>query len=205
MVLSDVQIKEAIEVGDILIDPYNVECLGGNSYDVHLGSVLAVYEEVVEISKFEDRQGVLHHTFMQKPSGYLDSKKAPTAYYFNIPKDGIYLEPGILYLGVTLEYTETLKHVPFLEGKSSGGRLGLNIHATAGKGDIGFKNKWTLELSVQHRLKVYTGEPIGQLIYFESGDCAVPYFQKRSAKYVEVNDKPMPSMMHKNFVDGMWR
>ena len=57
------------------------------------------------------------------------------------------------YLGVTEEYTETHKHVPFLEGKSSIGRLGIDIHATAGKGDVGFCNTWTLEISVKNQLE----------------------------------------------------
>jgi dCTP deaminase len=65
------------------------------------------------------------------------------------------LVPNKLYLGVTKEYTETHRHVPFLEGKSSIGRLGIDIHATAGKGDIGFCYTWTLEISVQQAVKIY--------------------------------------------------
>ena len=57
---------------------------------------------------------------------------------FQIPEVGIVLEPGRTYLGSTVEYTETRRYVPFLEGKSSVGRLGIDIHATAGKGDAGF-------------------------------------------------------------------
>ena len=68
--------------------------------------------------------------------------------------------------GSTLEYTETRRFVPFLEGKSSVGRLGIDIHATAGKGDVGFCNHWTLEISVSQPVRVYAGMPIGQLIYF---------------------------------------
>ena len=51
---------------------------------------------------------------------------------------------------VTEEYTETHAHVPFLEGKSSTGRLGIDIHATAGKGDVGFCGNWTLEIGRAH-------------------------------------------------------
>ena len=50
------------------------------------------------------------------------------------PSGGFVLQPGRLYLGATQEYTETHATVPFLEGKSSVGRLGIDIHATAGKG-----------------------------------------------------------------------
>src|SRR5690606_39518198 len=85
---------------------------------------------------------------------------------FEIPEEGYVLQPGVLYLGVTLGYTETHAHVPFLEGKSSTGRLGIDIHATAGNGDVGFCNTWTLEISVAQPVRVYAGMSIGQLIYF---------------------------------------
>ncbi len=85
---------------------------------------------------------------------------------FEIPEEGFVLEPNTLYLGVTAEYTESHAHVPFLEGKSSTGRLGIDIHATAGKGDVGFCNAWTLEISCIQPVRIYAGMPIGQLIYF---------------------------------------
>jgi dCTP deaminase len=89
--------------------------------------------------------------------------------------------------------------VPFLEGKSSTGRLGIDIHATAGKGDVGFCGNWTLEISVKQPVKVYKGMPIGQLIYFPvEGLINVPYDQKKNAKYSHQPDRPIESMMWKN-------
>jgi len=102
-------------------------------------------------------------------------------------------------LGVTLEYTETHAHVPFLEGKSSTGRLGIDIHATAGKGDVGFCGNWTLEISCKQPVRVYHGMPIGQLIYFPvEGEIEVKYNQKSNAKYSGQPNKPVESMMWKN-------
>ena len=90
--------------------------------------------------------------------------------------------------------------MPFLEGKSSIGRLGIDIHATAGKGDIGFCNTWTLEISVRQPVRIYAGMPIGQLIYFEvSGEVQVSYNRKKNAKYNKRTKKPVESMMWKNF------
>ncbi len=115
------------------------------------------------------------------------------------PKKGLCLYPHIFYLGVTQEYTETHAHVPFLEGKSSTGRLGIDIHATAGKGDVGFCGNWTLEISVKQPVKVYKGMPVGQLIYFPvDGEILVKYNQKKNAKYNGQSDKPIESMMWKN-------
>lgn len=176
MILSDQRILEEIEKGTIVIEPFNRECLGTNSYDVHLGKYLAVYKDRV-----------------------LDAKKHNQIEHFEIPADGFVLQPNTLYLGVTLEYTETHAHVPFLEGKSSTGRLGIDIHATAGKGDVGFCNTWTLEISSTQPVRIYAGMPIGQLIYFVvEGHIEIMYNTKDNAKYNGKTVKPVESMMFKN-------
>lgn len=176
MILSDQLILKEIEAGTIVIEPFRKECLGTNSYDVHLGKYLACYT---------NRE--------------LDAKKHNTIEHFEIPKEGFVLQPNTLYLGVTLEYTETHKHVPFLEGKSSTGRLGIDIHATAGKGDVGFCNTWTLEISATQPVRIYAGMPIGQLIYFlVEGDIENMYNTKGNAKYNNKTTKPVESMMWKN-------
>lgn len=176
MILSDKQILEEITKGTIKVEPFRRECLGTNSYDVHLGKYLATYRNCI-----------------------LDAKKHNEIDHFEIPEDGFILQPNTLYLGVTEEYTETLAHVPFLEGKSSIGRLGIDIHATAGKGDVGFCNHWTLEISVSQPVKVYAGMPVGQLIYFDvRGGIENMYNAKQNAKYNERTIYPVESMMFKN-------
>src|SRR6187551_2407193 len=176
MILSDKRILEEIEKRTIIIEPYDRKYLGTNSYDVHLGKYLATYK---------NRE--------------LDARKHNEVEHFEIPEEGFVLQPNTLYLGVTLEYTETHAHVPFLEGKSSTGRLGIDIHATAGKGDVGFCGHWTLEISVKQPVKVYKGMPIGQLIYFlVEGETEIKYNQKKNAKYSGQPDKPIESMMWKN-------
>ncbi len=180
MILTDTAIEQAIAEGSIVIEPFRRECLGSNSYDVHLGSTLAIYREAV-----------------------LDAKKHNAVDCFDLPAEGLVLQPETLYLGVTEEYTETHRHVPFLEGKSSVGRLGIDIHATAGKGDIGFANTWTLEISVKQPVRIYAGMPIGQLIYFEtSGESSVPYSRKAGAKYTTRSATPIESMMFRNWDEG---
>jgi dCTP deaminase len=176
MILSDTRILEEIGKGTILIKPYSRESLGSNSYDVKLGSWLANYID-------EE----------------LDAKKHNRINTFEIPDEGIVLRPHLFYLGATLEYTETHAHVPFLEGKSSTGRLGIDIHATAGKGDVGFCGHWTLEISVKQPVRIYKGMPIGQLIYFPvEGKIEVSYNSKKNAKYSGQPDRPVESMMWKN-------
>ena len=69
---------------------------------------------------------------------FLDAREHNGVEDLAILDRGLVLQPGTLYLGVKKEYTETHKHVLFLERKSSIGRLGIDIHATAGKEDVGF-------------------------------------------------------------------
>jgi len=176
MILTDKEILAEIEKGNIVIQPYDKSKLGTNSYDVHLGKHLATYKNRV-----------------------LDAKKHNEIEAFEIGENGFCLQPNTLYLGVTMEYTESHAHVPFLEGKSSVGRLGIDIHATAGKGDVGFCNTWTLEISVSQPVIVYAGMPIGQLIYFKvSGEIENYYNKKSNAKYNERTTMPVESMMWKN-------
>lgn len=176
MILSDKNILAEVKKGTIVITPFDIENMGGNSYDVHLSANLAIYTNKT-----------------------LDAKKHNKIKHFKIPKSGYILKPGQLYLGSTLEYTETHKHVPFLEGKSSTGRLGIDIHATAGKGDVGFCGYWTLELSVSKPVRVYAGMPIAQMIYYVvDGTVERLYHKKKNAKYSHQEHLPRESMMWKN-------
>lgn len=181
MILCDDQILRCLDEGSLVIDPFDRKCLGPNSYDVHLAPTLMTYE-----------------------AGVLDCKREPQALKQRIPEQGLVLEPGELYLAATVEYTETHRHVPFLEGKSSLGRLGLCIHVTAGKGDVGFCNHWTMEITVVRPLRVYAGMPIGQLIYHDVYEPSFNYANKASpGKYNNPSKKddpePIPSYMYKNF------
>ena len=114
MILSGKEIKKRLGK-EIIIEPFNERQLNPNSYNLRLYNELLVYENHL-----------------------LDMKKENKAKKIIIPKDGLILEPGKLYLGWTVEYTKTDKLVPMLEGRSSIGRLGLFIHVTAGFGDVGF-------------------------------------------------------------------
>jgi len=177
MILSDKKILEEVKIGSIVIKPFNIQNIGGNSYDVHLSKYFAQYVDKT-----------------------LDAKKHNKIRHFEIPKKGFILKPNELYLCTTIEYTETYKHVPFLEGKSSTGRLGIDIHATAGKGDVGFCGYWTMEISTSKPVRIYPGMLIAQLIYYVvEGKVERLYHKKASAKYGNKEKLPKESMMWKNF------
>lgn len=142
MILSGKEIKNRMAKGDIRIRPFNEEQLNPNSYNLKLHDELIVYDEAV-----------------------LDMAKDNAYHTIKIPKEGLVLEPGKLYLGRTMEFTETQNLVPMLEGRSSIGRLGIYIHVTAGFGDVGFAGCWTLEIQCVQPVRIYPFVDIGQIYY----------------------------------------
>ncbi len=125
----------------------------------------------------------------------LDMKKKNEARKINIPEEGLLLSPNKLYLGRTIEYTETRNLVPMLEGRSSIGRLGIFIHVTAGFGDVGFKGYWTLELFCIQPIKIYSGVEVCQM-YFHTLEGS--YEDYSGGKYQE-NNGIQESMLYKDF------
>lgn len=189
MILSDSAILAAMDRGEIIIDPFDRKNLGGNSYDVHLSEHLATYNRRYDMPY----QGLR----IEQP---LDAAKENDITEFVVGLGGIELLPGRLYLASTVEYTETHNHVPYLDGRSSAGRLGISIHVTAGRGDVGFCNHWTMELTVVHPTVVYAGMRIGQLTYHEvAGEVLSLYGAKANGTYGKAprNPKPVPS--------GLWK
>jgi len=141
VILTGPEIK-ARKGKDVVIEPFDEKFLNPNSYNLRLHSELLVYT-----------------------SPELDMRKDNPSRPLSIPAEGLLLTPGTLYLGRTVEYTETRNLVPMLEGRSSIGRLGLFVHVTAGFGDVGFKGFWTLEMHCIHPIRIYAGVPICQIFY----------------------------------------
>lgn len=152
MILSGDQIKLEHEYGSIMIKPWNPKQINPNSYNLRLANELVVYDAKV-----------------------LDCAMDNPWHKITIPEEGLVIKPGVLYLGKTIEYTRTDSFVPMLEGRSSVGRLGIMIHATAGFGDVGFRGCWTLEISCVQPVKIYPGMEICQIYYHEIESAGVGY------------------------------
>lgn len=172
MILSGKRIAEEIEKQNLVINPFVPSRVGPNSYNLCLHEDLAVYEDET-----------------------LDMKKPLAVRKIKIPKEGLILDPKRLYLGRTVEYTETKGFVPMLEGRSSIGRLGLAVHITAGFGDVGFRGFWTLEIFCLQPIRVYPGVEICQIFYHEISGAYVEY---QSKKYQDNKDL-QPSLIHQEF------
>lgn len=169
--LTGAEIKRLVEKGEIRISDFSEERLNPNSYNLRLGDKLLVYD--IPFTKMVTQYG----WFPIYPHGaYLDSRKKNPTKEIIIPEEGFILQPGIFYLGTTMESTYAENHIANIDGRSSAARLSLEIHRTAGFGDIGFDGTWTLEMTTMLPLKIYPGQEICQ-VYFETpeGDTSIKY------------------------------
>ena len=169
MILSGHEIKRQLGT-NVVIDPFDESKLNPNSYNLTLHDELMVYEEVV-----------------------LDMRRANRVRRIGIPPEGLVLQPHQLYLGRTVERTETHNLVPMIEGRSSIGRLGLFVHVTAGFGDVGFCGYWTLEMFAVQPVRIYADVAICQIFYHDiRGD----FTEYCSDKY-QNNTDIQPSLLFK--------
>lgn len=167
MVLSGHEIRRQLGT-NIVIEPFDEARLNPNSYNLALHDELMVYEEVV-----------------------LDMRRANRVRRIAIPPEGLVLQPNQLYLGRTVERTETRNLVPMIEGRSSIGRLGLFVHVTAGFGDVGFCGYWTLEMFAVQPVRIYAGVSICQIFYHDIHGTFIEY---ASDKY-QHNTDIQPSLL----------
>lgn len=140
MILTGNGIVDAINEGDIEISPFDKKQLNPNSYNLRLSETLLLYWQAD-----------------------LDMRRNNKTFTVEMSDKGFLLQPGILYLGATKEVIGSDKYVPIIDGRSSVGRLGINVHATAGYGDLGFNGTFTLELSVVQPIRIYPNVQIAQV------------------------------------------
>lgn len=168
MILSGDEIQRRIG-SDILIEPFDPDRLNSNSYNLLLHDELLVYEEVV-----------------------LDLRTPNRYRRLAIPEQGIVLQPDTLYLGRTVERTETQNLVPAICSRSSLGRLGLFVTAS-GLGEVGHRGHWTLEIRVVQPLRIYSYIQVCQIVYHQLiGEIS----EYRSGEEEDCGDI-QPSRMHR--------
>ena len=189
MVLSDRSIREEIEGGRIVIDPFDERLLQPSSVDVRVDSRYRVFHNS-RYTHIDVRQPMEDLTELVEVDG----------------DQPFILHPGEFVLGQTLERVRLPDDiVARLEGKSSLGRLGLLIHSTAGFVDSGFSGNLTLELSNVANLPItiYYGMPIGQISFMRMDQpVEKPYGAgARGSKY-QGQAEPTPSRFYLNFERG---
>jgi dCTP deaminase len=185
-VLSDRDIRAALQGGRVRIDPYDASCLQPSSVDLHLDREFRVFRNN-------------RYPFIDVRAPQPDLTELLSV----ADDEPFILHPTEFVLGQTLEWVELPDDlVARLEGKSSLGRLGLLIHSTAGYVDPGWKGNLTLELSNVANLPIalYHGMKIGQISFFRmSSPVERPYGSKELGSKYQGQRTPTASEFYRDF------
>ncbi|MFJ1757741.1 dCTP deaminase domain-containing protein [Kitasatospora sp. NPDC088134] len=158
MILTASAIAAAVAAGEITIAPFDPVRLSPNAYDWRLGETLRVCE------------------------GDLDAAEPTPFTEIAIPSDGLVLEPGVLYLGATLEHTGSERYAQLLNGDRTTGALGIWVHVSAPLGHVGHAIRWTLEIRAAKPVRVYPGMTFGKLVFLQTFGAPASY-QQLGLKY----------------------
>lgn len=188
MVLSDTDLKKALQSKRIQIDPAPdlSSQLGSCSIDLRLGNVFRVFEHsknpYIDPTKKDYSNEITREVVVQSGEKFI-------------------MQPGDFVLAVTLENVKIPADLMGrLEGRSSLGRLGLVVHSTASVFDPGWDGKPVLELGNLGRMAIQLtpGMRICAMTFEElSSPSETPYTKKHSAKYIGQKG-PEESRIHRD-------
>ncbi|MGW0038736.1 dCTP deaminase [Gordonia sp. NPDC003376] len=187
MLLSDRDIRAAIDGGRLALDPFDPALVQPSSIDVRLDSLFRVFNNT-RYTHIDPAQRQDELTTLVEPA----------------EGEPFVLHPGEFVLGSTLEVCTLPDDLAGrLEGKSSLGRLGLLTHSTAGFIDPGFSGHITLELSNVANLPItlWPGMKIGQLCLLRlTSPAENPYGSAAVGSKYQGQRGPTPSKAYLNFL-----
>ncbi len=201
MALSDRKILEEMKKGDIIIQPFDRRNLATSSYDVTLGEYYYREQKPNYILSHYNIYNKKHtdHVWGKKP---IKAERADkvfktfTAFEWEgiSPEDKIILlEPGETILAHTNEFIGGRNHITtMMKARSSLGRSFIEVCKCAGWGDVGYINRWTMEITNNSRhyaIPLVVGRRIAQIIFFETGpilDTNIDY--AKAGKYQSSQD-----------------
>lgn len=168
MILTAKAIETEVKNGNITIDPFEQKCLKPTSYIYHLAPKLV---QILEVG---------------------DKRKKIKTKELVIKERGLILEPNKLYLGTTVEMIGSEKFVTSLTGRNTMAKLGMFLQITADLGQLGKAHRWTLEIKVVQRLRIYPNMEIGQVSFWiPKGDIDI-----QKVEFYATQNDPYPSQLY---------
>lgn len=184
-VLCDAEILKELNES-VLIEPFHKHHLSNSSYDVTLGSSYYLMNSKFPFPYFCGWKPEHVKAFWnEKPSvaTIVETKSQAEEFGVEIGDQVIIVPPGQTILAHTNEFIGGVKNITtMMKARSSMGRICITVCKCAGWGDIGYVNRWTMEIentaSVPAVLLV--GEPVAQIIFFRTGNVTDSYETKGS-------------------------
>jgi len=180
MALSDTKILDAKKEGSIIIEPFDRKNLATSSYDVTLGEFFFTEQHP---GHFENIFNIYDKNHIDRVWG-TEARKARKAkdvfQHYNFDWRGIHpdeqvilMAPGETILGHTNEFIGGREHITtMMKARSSLGRSFISVCKCAGWGDVGYINRWTMEIqntSNRYYIPLVVGRRIAQIVFFETG------------------------------------
>jgi deoxycytidine triphosphate deaminase len=196
-ILSKKQILNEMKKKNIIIDEFLKSNLNTCSYDITLGKYF-YREQDNNIHKKYKIFNPYDMTHVKKKWGKykkamtkLEAEKIYDVKLNNIDEKDkiIIIYPNETLLCHTNEFIGGVKTITtMMKGKSSMRRSNITICEDAGWGDIGYYNRWTLEIT--NKSKFYNtvlvvGKPIGQIIFMKTDPCEESYSEKGKYQIIE--------------------
>lgn len=211
MALSDRKILEAMKEGSIVIEPFDKRNLATSSYDVTLGDYFFTEQHPAHFENIFNIYDKSHveRVWGTKPKKAITAREMFKKYQFDwtgiAPDDKIILmAPGETILGHTQEFIGGREHITtMMKARSSLGRSFISVCKCAGWGDVGYINRWTMEIqntSSHYYIPLVVGRRIAQIVFFETGpilgdDYAAKGKYAGSTKISELKKSWKPEMM----------
>jgi dCTP deaminase len=178
-VVSDRQILNEMEKGNILIHPYNEKNLSNTSYDVTIGpNYYRVSKNPPKLFLAWDEDSVQEYWGTPQYAQTVTDESMSRMYKLPIGTQFILLEPGELILAHTNEFIGGLKNICcMMKCRSSLGRCGISVCKDAALGNIGYINRWTMEVQNLSRtiVPLVVGSRVAQIVFFYTGDVRKTY------------------------------
>ena len=211
MALSNRKVIEAMKEGSVVIEPFERENLATSSYDVTLGEYFFTEKHPAH---FQNVFNIYDKKHIDRVWGTEPRKAKPAIEVFEqykiewngiAPDDRIILlAPGETILAHTQEFIGGRDHITtMMKARSSLGRSFISVCKCAGWGDVGYVNRWTMEIqntSARYYIPLVVGRRIAQIVFFETGpivgaDYAATGKYAASTKLSELKKSWKPEMM----------
>eukprot|EP01095_Lingulamoeba_sp_RSL-Kostka_P008235 TRINITY_DN2714_c1_g1_i1.p1 TRINITY_DN2714_c1_g1~~TRINITY_DN2714_c1_g1_i1.p1 ORF type:complete len:248 (-),score=70.55 TRINITY_DN2714_c1_g1_i1:16-759(-) len=197
--LSDKGILRHMKEGNIVIEPFNISNLSTSSFDVTLGKYY--FRE----STPEPGQGI-YNPFSEKmvkriwgSEPYEAELASEWMSRTNITLENIgpneriiWIAPGETILAHTNEFLGGRNSVTtMMKARSSLGRNFIEVCKCAGWGDIGYINRWTMEITNNSRyysIPLVMNRRVAQIVFFDSEGTLEDNSYEKSGKYQTSSD-----------------
>jgi dCTP deaminase len=203
-VLSDKQILREMEKENIRIYPFHTKNLSNTSYDVTLGPYyFRASHSAPKVLLPWDAESVDEYWGEPQYAQTISNEEMVGYYKLPMGSQFILIQPGELILAHTNEFIGGENCITtMMKCRSSMGRVGISVCKDASLGNVGYVNRWTMEIqnSSQSIIPLVVGSRIAQIVFFYAGKVLNSYekkgtYQEKCKTVEELMQKWQPSDM----------